>query len=145
MKHSTFFPLKAAILLAACHDATAPEPESLRMTESTETSLAIAIDDSSDVWTMMALDDAAARLTAGIADDVARTQLTSALRGLAGQLRRSERAAVHGEREPAKSAYEAARSTLARLHALGDEALAPELDAIGLALDQAERFVARRR
>jgi len=145
VKHSTFFSLKAAVLLAACHDVTAPEPEPLPVTVNTETVLAIAIDDSSDVWATMALDDAAARLTAGIADDVARTQLTSALRGLAGQLRRSERTAVHSESEPAKSQYEAARATLARLQALGDEALAPELDAIGLALDQAERFVTRRR
>jgi len=147
MKHSTFLSLNAAFLLAACHDVTAPEAESLPVAVKTDATPAIAIDDSSDVWISMALEDAGTRLTAGITDEGARSLLRTALMGLAAQLSRGADPVENGvnERERAKSRYAAARATLARLRSSDDPVLAPELDAIGLALDQAERFVAHRR
>jgi hypothetical protein len=142
VKHANFFPLTVAFSLAACHDATAPEPESPAGTTTVQASPQIAIVDSSDVWVAMALEDAAERLASGIADDATRTSLNSALNSLAVELSRGQGAPA--PTESANSHYAAARATLARLLALGDEGLAPELDAIGLVLDQAERFVARR-
>ena len=130
MKHSTLISVTTLASLAACQDATAPEPKDLPVTTSAEVALSGADVDSATLWSITALDDAASRLAASIPDVRARLELQAALHAMAEQMDR-------GQADPA------ARATLARITRGADASLLPELEAIGLALDQAERVLGR--
>ena len=150
MKHATLFSITTLASLAACHDTTAPESKPLPVITSAELALSGVDVDSAALWSVMALDDASSRLAAGIPDAAARRELQAALHSLAAEIRRSNAdAAASYEAEGAAKARgagsggtrAAARAVLSRITRGADASLLPELEAIGLALDQTERVL----
>ena len=129
MKHLTFMSLTAAVSLAACHDAVAPEAEPPVSPVSAGSALAMA-PDSDAVWASLALDDAGTRLLSSLADGNAREDLKRALRGLAASIVRRERP------EGARAYYEARRA-LEQLLESSDQSALADLDAVSLAVDRA--------
>ena len=123
VKRSTLISFTAAVSLAACHDATAPEPTA--MTSPRDASVNMAGVDSNAVF---ALDDAATRLLSNYVEGMERNSLQRALRALSAWSARGDRKAISAWRELALDALE-------RLRAASDPASAPDLDAIALAID----------
>jgi len=136
VKHSTFLSLTAAVSLAACHDATAPElkPEPA---EAPATAALVPAVDSSALWASLALEDAATRLLSGLADGHARADLKRALRGLAASIVR------HDRPEGTRAYYEASRA-LEQLLESSDQSALADLDAVSLALDRAGLLIGAR-
>jgi hypothetical protein len=134
VKHSTFLSLTAAVSLAACHDATAPEQKPEPAEAPAGAALVAAVDSSAE-WASLALDDAATRLLSGLDDGEARRTLERALHALSANLGRRDDAAA------ARGFHEAALGALAHLRDLSDVAAAPDLDAIALAIDGAARLL----
>ena len=130
MKHSKFLSLTAAISLAACHDATAPELKSEPVDAPATAALVPAVD-SSALWASLALDDAATRLLSGLPDGGERTKLQRSLNALSALLVRGV------ERDAALTHQDVAARALAELRERSDEAVQPDFDAIELALDGA--------
>ena len=133
MKHSTFMSLTAALSLAACHDATAPEAVPPVSPVSSGSALAVA-PDSETVWASLALDDAATRLLSGLADGSARADLKRALRGLAANIVKRD------SPEGARAYYEASLA-LEQLRESSDQSALADLDAVSFALDRAGLLV----
>lgn len=133
MRHTTLRSLTAAVFLAACHDATAPE----RSTEPQPVphTTALARVDSTAVWASMALDDAATRLLSALAEGEARSELIRALRALSIDV-----VAPQNE-QAARGHYEAASRTLAQLLRSGEASALADLDAVGFALDHAGSLI----
>ncbi len=132
MKHRIFTSLissTAALSLAACRDATAPDATHIDAPASSAARLAVSVD-SSVVWSAAALDDAATRLAAVLDDERTRREVSSALHAL------SSRLVAGASNEELAMLHERAQRVV---HRLGNQSASPDLDAISLALNHARR------
>src|SRR5262245_24674947 len=134
MKRSILLSLTAATSLAACRDVAGPEKGSSVSPESAPVPTAGVVADSAASFSVVALEDAADRLVAGLPREDDRVELRAALQALARSL-------GLGEGARARAQLDRLQQVIARLSESGDETIGPQVGAIALAVDGADRVI----